>query len=268
MSRGELIEIGGAFRMPDIMTRAGASCVEVGTTNRTHLEGLCGAIATDDRPHPQGPHLQLPHRGLHGRSRRARACRARARARRAARQRSRLRHARRSRALRPRARADGAEAVADGADLVTFSGDKLLGGPQAGFIVGRKDLIARINQQPDEAGAAARQDPARRARGDAAALSRSRPAGGAPADAAPARAPRRARSQHGRTAARAGRRSAARARTSAWRVAACASQIGSGALPLETLPSAGLAITPVAGAGSGRRARRRSPRRCAACPCR
>ena len=145
------------------------------------------------------------------------------------------------------------EAVAAGADLVTFSGDKLLGGPQAGFIVGKRDLIARINQQSHEARAARRQDPAGRDRGDAEALSRSRSPGRAAADLALSRAD--AGRDRGAGAALLDRVAAMARPDFTVEVCACTSQIGSGALPLETIPSAGLAIRPkcaaVAGAAFG-----------------
>jgi L-seryl-tRNA(Ser) seleniumtransferase len=148
LSRGELVEIGGSFRIPDIIARSGARLHEIGTTNRTHLDDYrravdagVAAILTVHRsnfeqrgfvtsPEPAEladlarevgiPYLydvgsgliaDLSPWGLSG---------------------------------EPRV----TDAIAAGADLVLFSGDKLLGGPQAGCLVGRADLVSRCKANP------------------------------------------------------------------------------------------------------------------------
>ena len=148
VSRGELVEIGGSFRIPEVMTKSGARLREVGTTNKTHLKDYENAITKDTglllKVHASnyriegftaevsleelaalgekheipvmvdlgsGALLDVSSRGV------------------------------------PREPLV-AECLAKGADLVTFSGDKLLGGPQAGLVVGKKALVRRLRENP------------------------------------------------------------------------------------------------------------------------
>ena len=148
VSRGELIEIGGEFRIPEVMERSGAVLREVGATNRTHLSDYEKAIGentalimkvhtsnfrivgfTEEVPVPELVALGS-RRGIPVMNDLGSGCF--------------IRLEKYGLQREPAV----AEAVKEGADVITFSGDTLLGGPQAGIIVGKKDLLEAIKRNP------------------------------------------------------------------------------------------------------------------------
>jgi L-seryl-tRNA(Ser) seleniumtransferase len=144
VSRGELIEIGGEFRLPAIMEAAGVTLVEVGTTNRTHLADYAGALGPATAcllaVHPSNYRVE-------GFATRPTLADLAALAREHGLP---LLHDAGSGLLAGSFGAEPAVAASlrDGADLVLFSGDKLLGGPQAGLLAGRADLVGRLARHP------------------------------------------------------------------------------------------------------------------------
>ena len=240
VSRGELVEIGGSFRIPDIMARSGCRLAEVGTTNRTHLKDFASAIGPETamvmKVHTsnyiiQGFTKEVPESEI------ADLC-----------------HEHELPFVNDLGSGTLAnledyglpheptpmDALKNGADVVTFSGDKLLGGPQAGLIVGRKDLIARIKSNPmkralrcDKMTIAALsavlrlyRDPARLAERLPVLKSLARPANEIK-EVAQKVMPACQKALQGLAEAD---------------LVDCESEIGSGALPTRTIPSCGLAI--------------------------
>lgn len=150
LSRGQLIEIGGAFRMPEVMTRSGAILREIGTTNRTHLRDYATAVGPNTGAilHVHTSNYRV--RGFGGTP----DIRALCELRQTAFPELPVLDDLGSGALVSLAEFGlpdeplVADSLAAGADLVCFSGDKLIGGPQAGIICGSRKYLERIRQNP------------------------------------------------------------------------------------------------------------------------
>lgn len=253
ISRGELIEIGGAFRMPDIMKTAGCRLVEVGTTNRTHPRDFETALAESGARAGLVMKAHWSNYAITG-----------------------FTAAVDDATLAPIAHKHGVpylvdlgagalidlsayglpreplpqESLAAGADVVTFSGDKLLGGPQCGVLVGTRAAITKIKKHPLKRAL-------RCSKLTLAALEATLRIYGS-AHRLPERLPTLALlTRPAADIAAACERllpafSGFAGPAFSAKIAPCASQIGSGSLPVERLPSSAVVLTPVASKGAGR----------------